>query len=181
MGATELTARDLSYPIVGATSPDDDLWTSRPRGWRSFERTVRIGQGERAWGAASSAVLAWGVKTRSGFTVEPGPGAGSRVEPGADYWLVPSLGPFRVREPVRVVGVVNRPDRCGFAYGTLSGHPVSGEEAFVVSRAPDGTVSLTLRSLTRPAPGRWRLAFPAILLAQRWFRFRYLRALRTVG
>jgi uncharacterized protein (UPF0548 family) len=39
-------------------------------------------------------------------------------------------------------------------------------------------VFLTLRSLTRPARGRWRLAFPAILIAQRWYRFRYLRALR---
>jgi uncharacterized protein (UPF0548 family) len=50
-----------------------------------------------------------------------------------------------------------------------------------VHRSPDGAVWLTLRSLTRPAPGPWRLAFPAILIAQRWYRFRYLRALRTGG
>ena len=84
-----------------------------------------------------------------------------------------------MREPARVVAVVDEPARCGFAYGTLDGHPVSGEESFVVHRSPDGSVWLTLRSLTRPAPGRWRLAFPAILIAQRCYRSRYLRALRS--
>jgi uncharacterized protein (UPF0548 family) len=50
-----------------------------------------------------------------------------------------------------------------------------------VHRSPDGAVWLTLRSLTRASRGRWRLAFPALLIAQRWYRFRYLRALRTGG
>jgi uncharacterized protein (UPF0548 family) len=46
-----------------------------------------------------------------------------------------------------------------------------------VHRTPDGTIWLTLRSLTRPARGNWRFAFPAILVAQRWYRRRYRRAL----
>ena len=117
--------------------------------------------------------MSWGVKTRSGFTVDPA----TTVRQGADHWLVARLGPLRIREPARVVGVVERPDRVGFAYGTLSGHPVSGEEAFVVHRSADGTVWLTLRSLTRSGRGWWRLAFPAVLVAQRWYRRRYLRAL----
>ncbi|MFF4764469.1 DUF1990 family protein [Streptomyces sp. NPDC001292] len=67
---------------------------------------------------------------------------------------------------------------CGFAYGTLPGHPVCGEEAFVVHRSPDGTVALTIRSLTRAAPhGPWRLLFPALLLTQQFFRRRYQRSL----
>jgi uncharacterized protein (UPF0548 family) len=134
-----------------------------------------------AWDAARSALLEWGVKTRSGFAVEPA-GGGRRVEQGADFWPVVSVGPVAVREPVRVVALVDRPDRCGFAYGTLSGHPVSGEESFVLHRTPDGKVFLTLRSLTRPAPrGAWRVAFPALLIAQRFYRRRYLRALRGTG
>ena len=176
-----LPAREPNYGVVGATCPADELWTSRPPGYRSYERTARIGHGPADWSSAAAAVLEWGVKTRSGFTVSPAAGAGPRVKAGADYWLIASLGPFAVREPVRVVDVVDEAARCGFSYGTLAGHPVSGEEAFVVHRSPDGAVWLTLRSLTRPAPGPWRLAFPAILIAQRWYRFRYLRALRTGG
>ncbi len=76
-----------------------------------------------------------------------------------------------------MVAVVDRPDRCGYAYGTLDGHPVSGEEAFVLHRYPDGAVHLTLRSVTRPGGGLWRLAFPAVLVAQRVYRARYARAL----
>lgn len=173
--SADLTARELSYPAVGGTRPADDHWTP-PLGWCAYERTVPIGRGEDVWVAASAAVLRWEVKTRSGFAVHP---AGVHVAEGADFWLVASVGPVRVREPVRVVAVVDREDRRGFAYGTLTGHPVSGEEAFVVHRTPDGEVRLTLRSLTRPSRGLWRAVFPALLVAQRWYRRRYLAALRS--
>jgi uncharacterized protein (UPF0548 family) len=187
-----LAERSPTYSPVGATRPGDKRWTQPPSGYRTYERTVRIGHGEADWAGAAGALLRWGVKERSGFTVEPDPGpapgvgprpspggADGLVERGRSYWLVAALGPFTVREPVRVVAVVEEADRCGFAYGTLQGHPVSGEEAFIVHRTPGGDVWLTLRSLTRAAPGRWRLAFPAALVAQRWYRRRYLRALRS--
>jgi uncharacterized protein (UPF0548 family) len=104
------------------------------------------------------------------------------VAEGAEYRITAGWGPFVVQEPVRVVAVVDTVDRCGFAYGTLRGHPVSGEEAFIVHRNSLGAVSLTLRSLTRPAPGGiWRPTFPVLLLAQRFFRRRYLRALTARG
>jgi uncharacterized protein (UPF0548 family) len=168
---------DLNYAQVGATRVADAVWETGPAGYRRFERTTRIGDGEAQWEAATSAVLRWAVKTRSGFAVEAGPGDDLRVREGQDYVLVASLGPFGLREPVRVVAVTDGPVRCGFAYGTREGHPVSGEEAFIVHRTPDGSLWLTLRSLTRTARGRWRLAFPAALVAQRWYRHRYARAL----
>jgi uncharacterized protein (UPF0548 family) len=174
----DLAQRRLTYTPVGATCPDQGSWTSRPAGFRGYERSVHIGRGRATWDAVSTDLLEWGVKTRSGFRVVPGPGAGARVQTGAHYWVLPSLGRPVVREPVRVVAVIDRPDRRGFAYGTLEGHPVSGEEAFVVHRTPDGEVYLTLRSLTRPAPGgAWRMVFPALIVAQRIYRRRYLRAL----
>jgi uncharacterized protein (UPF0548 family) len=173
-----LAGRGWSYGPVGVTSPADARWTSRGEGRRAFERTVRVGEGPEVWAAAAATVLEWGVKTRSGFAVQPAAGAAARVTPGSDYWLVAVVGPFAVREPVRVVAVVDQPDRCGFAYGTLEGHPVAGEEAFVVSRTPDGGVHLTLRSSTGPSGGIWRPLFPVLLVAQRWYRRRYVRALQ---
>jgi len=118
--------------------------------------------------------LRWAVKTRSGFVVAGGP---ERVLPGQDHELIFRLGPVTVREPVRVVAVVDEPIRCGFAYGTRPGHPVSGEEAFIVHRNSAGTVCFTLRSLTMPAGGWRRFAFPMFLATQRAFRRRYLSAL----
>ena len=84
-----------------------------------------------------------------------------------------------VREPVEVVAVVQQPDRVGFAYRTLPGHPVSGEEAFIAHRAGDAVV-LTIRSLTRPGDRpRWRAAYAGLLIAQQVARRRYLRSLRV--
>ncbi|MBW0271691.1 hypothetical protein ATM97_13110 [Nocardia sp. MH4] len=164
----------LTYHPAGATCPAEHSWTAELPGFRRFETSVVIGHGDRVWTAATETILRWGVKRRSGFRVAPD----TPVATGADYRITAGIGPLRVHEPVRVVAVVDTGDRCGFAYGTLPGHPVTGEEAFVVHRRPDGTVVLTLRSLTRPAQaGYWRAVFPILLLAQRFYRRRYLRAL----
>lgn len=176
MASPALAARSLTYGPAGVTRPEDTVW-SAPAGRRAYERTVDVGTGDECWAGARTALLSWTVKTRSGFAVEPGSGSDPGVRHGADYWLVASVGPLRIREPARVVAVVDRPDRCGFAYGTLEGHPVSGEEAFVLHRDDGGLVRLTLRSVTAPGAGRWRAAFPAVLVAQRWYRGRYARAL----
>jgi uncharacterized protein (UPF0548 family) len=170
---------ELNYAEVGATRIAQRSWTSRPAGFRSYERSVQVGSGDAAWEAATAAVMAWGVKTRSGFDVHSHAGTDITAVEAREYTLVAHFGPFSIKEPVRVVAVVTSPDRCGFAYGTGVGHPVSGEEAFIVSRDGEGRVWLTLRSLTRRSEGGWGVLFPLLLLAQRWYRFRYLRALRA--
>ncbi|MFF1823154.1 DUF1990 family protein [Kribbella sp. NPDC058245] len=137
------------------------------------ERTALLGYGSGVWEFAAREVLRWGVKTRSGFTV-----ADDRpVAVGNRYWVVAHLGPLRIHEPVEVVAVVNESNRTGFAYSTLAGHPIRGEEAFVVERRTDDSVWLTIRSLTQPATGRWRAAYPLARLAQPLYRKRYLRSL----
>ncbi|MFF3505688.1 DUF1990 family protein [Streptomyces sp. NPDC003247] len=172
------SADGLSYGAPGATSPASPRWRDAPAGFRRFERTVTIGVGEGAWAAAREAVMRWEVKRRSGFDVAAADGAGVEARTGGRYTVTVGLGPLVVREPVEVVAVVDDENRCGFAYGTRWGHPVSGEEAFIAHRGDDGRVRLTLRSLTRAAPtGPWRLVYPVLLLAQRCVRVRYLRAL----
>jgi uncharacterized protein (UPF0548 family) len=52
--------------------------------------------------------------------------------------------------PCRVVYVVNEPDRKGFGYGSLTGHPEQGEESFVVVIDTDGTVRLEITAFSRP-------------------------------
>lgn len=168
----------LTYGTPGATLPQDRIWREAPPGFRRYERTVVIGRGADAWATARDAVTRWEVKRRSGFAVAPDDGGGAGVRAGGRYVVTAGPGRFAVREPVEVVAVVDTGDRCGFAYGTRRGHPVSGEEAFIVHRDDDGRVHLTLRSLTRAAPAApWRFLFPFLLLAQRCVRRRYLRAL----
>ncbi|GHH66272.1 hypothetical protein GCM10017772_05920 [Promicromonospora soli] len=175
-----LGRRALNYSVVGGTAPAAEPWLP-PDGWRAYEHTVRLGSGTDVWNAASSAVLSWGIKSRSGFTVDPLLEAGRIARRGERYWLVARIGPLHVREPVEVVATIATDRQAALAYGTLEGHPVSGEETFIVRRDENGNVNLTLRSLTRAGRGPWRGLFPLILIAQRVYRRRYLRALRRGG
>lgn len=141
--------------------------------YRAAESTTPLGRGEEVWKAASREVLRWGVKTRSGFRV---PDA-HEVIPGERLQVTTGFGPVVIREPVEVRSVIREPDRVGFSYAALPGHPVRGEEAFIVHREGED-VSLSIRSLTAPASrGFWRLAYPALRLAQLFARRRYRRAL----
>lgn len=160
----------LTSGPAGSTDPAAGRWAP-PSGWRAHESQVRV---RCSWEEASSQVLAWSIKRCSGFRVAP---PTDRLRLGDRFHLIARIGPLTVREPVEVVAVVEQPDRVGFAYGTLEGHPVSGEEAFIVSRREDDSIWLTLRSLTAPGPGAWGAAFPLLLLAQLWYRARYRRAL----
>lgn len=99
------------------------------------------------------------------------------LRPGDTAILSVGWGPARVREPVRVVYLVNESRRRGYAYGTLPGHPLVGEESFVVEHRPDDSVWITVRSFSRPANRFWWTAYPVLRLAQEYFTRRYLGAL----
>jgi uncharacterized protein (UPF0548 family) len=178
---SSLSERTLTYEPVGMTLANDGWRATLPYGFRGSERRARLGSSS-VWSFASTEVMRWGVKTRSGFAVEserpigPSPAA---VVSGARYWLIAHLGPLRIHEPVQVIAVVDEPDRKGFAYGTLTGHPVSGEEAFLVDREPDGSVYLTVRSLTQRPIGTWRAIHPLMPVAQYLYSRRYLRSLAS--
>lgn len=172
-----LAERRLTYEHAGATRPGESDWPSTAAGFRRLETTHPVAPSDANWVELTQDLLRWAVKTRSGFTVD-GSSAPAKVEVGGRHWVSATVGPLTVVEPVEVVTVVDTPDRIGFAYGTLAGHPVSGEEAFILHRDPTGRIWLTLRSLTRPAPGGiWLPAFPALLVAQQIYRRRYGRAL----
>ncbi|GLI29040.1 hypothetical protein ARHIZOSPH14_32820 [Agromyces rhizosphaerae] len=72
----------------------------------------------------------------------------------------------RFRAQMLVVYVVDEPDRVGFAYGTVSGAPMSGEESFVIEHREDDTVWLTIRAFHRPA-GTWSRIFAGVVKSQR--------------
>jgi uncharacterized protein (UPF0548 family) len=80
-----------------------------------------------------------------------------------------------------VVYVVDEPDRQGFAYGTLPGHPETGEEAFVIHTHVDGGVYLDLQAFSRPATLLARAGDPLTRLMQQLVTDRYVRALRRLS
>lgn len=99
------------------------------------------------------------------------------IAPGDTAQLVGPFWPIRFAAPCRVIYVIDEPNRKGFAYGTLPGHPERGEEAFVVDQTEDGSVWLTVRSFSRPASWQWWAVYPLLRLAQAIVTRRYFRSL----
>ncbi|KUM30693.1 hypothetical protein AQ436_14170 [Arthrobacter sp. EpRS66] len=148
-------------------------WGPAPTGHRIWQSRRLLGSGDTLWNEATEALLTWRIKTRSGFVVEP-------LEPaqiGDRPRLQAVLGPIAIDEPIEVVDTLRSASRVGFAYRTRPGHPVRGEEAFILTRQGQ-EVFLEIRSLTAPSDRVcWRVAFPLLLVAQVFTRWRYGRAL----
>jgi uncharacterized protein (UPF0548 family) len=160
----DLAALPLTYAEVGATAGQS------PPGYHHLHESAVIGHGRQRFEKAADAVMRWGMLR----------GAGVRVEASTDVAAVGSevlvgLGPLRA--PCRVVYVIDEPDRRGFAYGTLPGHPETGEELFAVRYDPaDEAVYAEVTAFSRHGTWWSQLAGPITSLAQRVISKRYLRA-----
>jgi uncharacterized protein (UPF0548 family) len=158
------TGQPFTYPDVGATAH------ALPPGYDHYHRTAEIGEGRERFAAAVEAVMTWAMQRGTGLGVTA---SHDRAEPGAT--VVVGRGP--VKAPCRVVYVVDEPDRRGFAYGTLPGHPESGEEQFVVRFDP-ATAAVHAEVTAFSRPGTWwsKAAAPLTRLFARLMITRYLRA-----
>jgi uncharacterized protein (UPF0548 family) len=161
----DLARLPLTYTEVGATAGPP------PADYDHLHASAVIGHGRQRFEEAAAAVMRWGMLR----------GAGVRVEATTEVAAVGSdvlvgLGPLRA--PCRVVYVVDEPDRRGFAYGTLPGHPETGEELFAVRYDPASeAVYAEVTAFSRHGTWWSRLAGPVTSLAQRVISRRYLRAL----
>jgi uncharacterized protein (UPF0548 family) len=165
-----LTEARLTYSEVGATAGE------LPARYHHLTRRVVIGHGHLVFADAAVAVTEWQVQLRAGLTVSA---SAPTAMPGTVAVLGLGIGLLRLGAPCRVVYVVDQPRRQGFAYGTLPGHPESGEEAFIVEHHDDDTVSFTVTAFSRPSTTLARVAGPGGRLVQGWVTTRYLRSLRS--
>ncbi|SDQ10931.1 DUF1990 family protein [Quadrisphaera sp. DSM 44207] len=164
--------QDLTYPEVGATAGD------LPSGYAHVRREVPLGRGEEAFARAAEQLLGWRMHSRAGLLVRAGTPA---AQPGTTVVLAVPLGPLWRLAPCRVVRTVHEPDRRGFAYGTLPGHPERGEEAFVVERAASGAVVFRLTVFSALQTLDARVLPPLSRAVQRHYTRRYLTAMRDLA
>ena len=163
-----LASAELTYHSAGATSG------SLPPGYHHQNAARVIGSGAETFGAATAELFSWQAHLRAGLRVTA---STATAEPGTVVLLGFGVGPLRLRVPCRVVYTITEPQRKGFAYGTLPGHPESGEEAFTISHRDDGLIIFTISAFSRPATTVARAAGPLGLMIQRHFTQSYLRAL----
>ncbi|GAB2695175.1 DUF1990 family protein [Thalassiella azotivora] len=167
--ARRVTGTQPAYDGVRGT-----LTGGCPPGYRWVEYRTDLGAGDRVWRAATEAVMTWRMHRGAGLRVLAD---GPRAEVGVTVVLGLGVGPLQVPIPCRVVAVVDEPDSAGFAYGTLPGHPVAGEELFVVER-DGGRVRLRVVAFSRPATWWARAGAPLTRVVQRVVTGRYLRAVQ---
>jgi len=100
------------------------------------------------------------------------------LRPGDSIVVGPALGSrLLLPLPGRVVLRDDAEHRVLLAVGTLAGHPLSGEESFLLEREPDGGVWLTVRSFARPGSPLWAVTAPVLSAARRTVARRFVRAL----
>jgi uncharacterized protein (UPF0548 family) len=163
----------LTYPEVGATG-DPGL----PPGYRHVEESLVVGTGRAALERAAAAVFAWRPQRSVGLRVRA---TGSPREVGTVVVLTAGLPRLGYDIPCRVVWAQDTGDERGFAYGTLPGHPETGEERFLVRHTGNGDVVVTLRVFSRLATPAARALPPLSWAVQRLATRRYLATLHRAA
>lgn len=167
MDFSKYRSAPFNYDDAGATAGP------LPTGYHHVTMSRVVGSGLDDFVAAADALMRWDMHRGAGLKVR------SEAETAVpDSVVVLTLGPVRI--PCRVVYVIDEANRQGFAYGTLDGHPESGEELFYVDYSPaDGAVTAHISAFSRP--GRWytKLGGPVGRRVQAAFTDRYLTALAS--
>src|SRR6476659_9696745 len=131
------TARGLT-PLPDASWVDDP-----PPGFDVAHAAVALPDG--GFDALRRALVAWDLHRVSGLRVA----ADGAARSGTTVVLGQRLGPVWALAPCRVVQHTDAPDRSGFAYATLPGHPEEGVEEFAVARE-DGATWFEVTAVSRP-------------------------------
>ena len=137
--ATKLRAQKLTYAEVGRPV------AVPPVGYAHLSRTHQVAE-STDFGVAGRALMTWEVQAFSGLRILA---SSLEAELGTVVIMRLGVGAVALSIPCRVVDVIDEPDRQGFSYGSLPGHPESGEESFLLRRAE--AVSPPLRSRRFPA------------------------------
>lgn len=159
----------LTYPEIGLTRTG-----TLPDGYRHLRYRTRLGSGETVFATAGEAVLTFRMHRATGAKVRTD---APRAVPGVRLTI--GLGP--VSAPCEIVWTAQEEHKIGFGYGTLPGHPASGEEAFTVERDERGDVWFAATAFSRPAGALMRLAGPFAVLVQQAYARRCGQVLRRLG
>jgi uncharacterized protein (UPF0548 family) len=163
----ELRRARLTYAEVGLSRG------AMPDAFGHLRRSRVIGTGSSRFLEAAEVLLTWQMHRRAGLSVRA---SSEFAIEGAVAVLRMGWGPVGLNAPVRIIYTVDKPHRRGFAYGTLPGHPESGEEAFVVELDENDQVHVDISAFSRPASRLARAGGPVSRAVQRWVTNRYLQA-----
>jgi len=154
----------FSYSFVGQTA------SKPPEGVKVDHTRIKLGDGEAAFIAATSALERW-VQFRLGW-VEPC-STNTPIKSGQVVGILARVARLWWLNACRIVYVVDEegpPQRFGFAYGTLPGHAESGEERFLIEwHQEDNSVWYEILAFSRPRHPLIWLGYPFARMIQKRF------------
>lgn len=156
--------RGFTYSAVGATAG------TLPSGFTVDHNRVKLGEGEAVFQSAKSAIhnwkqfkLGWVDAWTPEETLRPGQMVGVLGRAVGFWWLNSS----------RIIYVINETKpgaRFGFAYGTLPGHVMCGEERFLVEwDHADNSVWYDVLAFSKANHILTRIGYPAVRRTQKQF------------
>lgn len=159
---------NVTYPEVGATEGE------LPDGYHHLRAERIIGRGSETFERACDDLFTGQVQRRAGTEVRM---SQVPLRVGTRLNMRLRLGLLNFSAPCVVVWADRGARHCGFAYGTLPGHPERGEERFELVHEPSGDVVFRITAFS--APARWftRIGGPLGRLVQARMTRRYLDAL----
>jgi uncharacterized protein (UPF0548 family) len=166
----DLADAEPTYREIGAT-----LTGERPQGFHHDRYEIVLGQGPTTFQRAVTGLKTWKAHRLPGMGVFPGDQV---IRTGATVIVTVGTPIVALAVPCRIVSVIDGQTRWGFAYGTLPGHPEQGEEAFLISVAPDRIVRFEIEAFSRPGDPLVRLSGPIGRGIQIGGTRGYLRALK---
>ncbi|MDB5044810.1 MAG: hypothetical protein JWQ08_860 [Deinococcus sp.] len=137
--------------------------------------TVWLGSGDATFQQARAALSSWQTHRSTWLQLFP---ASSPPAEGQTVLVLLKTAGLCLSFGCRVVRVIDEARRYGFVYGTLPGHPESGEELFVTEWQPDDRVSFTLSAVSVPANLLYALGRPAGNFMRRLGTRQYLSAMQ---
>ena len=157
----------FSYAQLGATR-------SQPGnihgGYTIDHNRIKLGQGQKTYLRAMSAVRSWQQFELGWVTVVP---PGEPLEVGTVVAILAKVFGFWSLNAARIVYVIDERQaqrtRFGFAYGTLPDHVERGEERFTVEWCADDSVWYDIYAFSRPKHPLARLGFPITRILQQRF------------
>lgn len=165
----EQSTLEFSYSSPGSTRGAAPSEMNRDR------HSIRLGIGDEAWSRACNSIRAWRMFDLGWVELHD---ASAPIEVGTTVAvLIRSLGLWSLNA-ARIVYVVDEPARFGFAYGTLPDHAESGEESFLVTRDPAGSVSYEITADSRPNQLAAKIAYPWVRTLQKRFARCSLQAMQ---
>lgn len=158
-------------------SPTFEAAGGRPAGFRRTRLSVDL-TGPLPFERGRRALRSWAV--HHGARIETWP-LDQPIQVGATVALATRQLGVWLSLCCRVTAVTEEHDASGFTYATLPRHPERGEETFIVTRAPGGTVRFEIDETRRTNSRLARLAGPLTPILQRRAGQRYLESMRRLS